>query len=47
MVEVVVQCEDQDIAAIPDATRSHIELSMCKGMLPQVKKASDLATCSL
>ena len=37
MVEVVIQRQDQDVAAIPDAACSHIELSVCKGMLPQVK----------
>ena len=37
MVEVVVQCQDQDVAVISDAACSHIELSMCKGTLPQVK----------
>ena len=37
MVEVVIQRQDQDVATIPDAARSHIELSMSKWMLPQVK----------
>ena len=37
MVEVVVQRQDQDVAMIPDTARFHIELSMSKWMLPQVK----------
>ena len=36
-MEVVIQRQDQDVVTMPDAARSHIELSMYEWMLPQVK----------
>ena len=37
MVEVVIQHQHQDVAMFLDVAPSHIELSMSKWMLPQVK----------